>query len=69
MQEVSPETQNLRVERYTLGQTTSQVTDVDNPKKRAFADFCYRDHLVLDFSNVQATFSLRSKTIPPNASG
>jgi hypothetical protein len=33
MQEVSPETQNLRVERYTLGQTTSQVTDVDNPKK------------------------------------
>lgn len=67
MQEVRPEMQNLRIERYTLGQTTSQATDVDDPKNGPLPTFAIEINIVLDFSNVQATFS-RSKTACSDAS-
>jgi hypothetical protein len=39
MQKVRSETQNLKVERYTLGQTTSQATDVGSPKDEPLPTF------------------------------
>jgi hypothetical protein len=59
--------QEVRIERYTLGQTTSQATDVDDPKNGPLPTFAIEINIVLDFSNVQATFS-RSKTACSNAS-
>ena len=37
--EIGPETQNLKTERYTLGQTTSQVTYVGDPKNEPLPTF------------------------------